>query len=170
VALAGREPGLTLRSTLACGTQPGGGALVLDGQQSELTGSYGVDNKLAKSLGLSGSTLQLALNEPLGCGEQFYGYLSGEPNWFNDFRKDAPRRVVGGGTIVPLGSDGFSINPEFTWSDTQPIVPSALVLKSRSRFERYPAHDLSAGPRSYPGADIDGNTPAQRNGASAHFL
>lgn len=137
VTLAGRAPGLTLRSTLAPGVQPGGVVLVLDGQQSLVTGSYSLDNKLSKSLGLWESTLQLALNEPLGYGEQFYGYLSAEPNWLTGFSKYAPRRVAGGGVTVPIGTDGLSINPEFTWSDTQPIVPSALVLKSRSLFERY---------------------------------
>ncbi len=137
LTLAGRDPGVALRSTLGPGNEPGGSVLLLDGGQSLFSATYNADNHLSKSLGTWENTLQLSLNQPLGLGEQGYAYVSGAPNWLRSFRDREPRQVAGGGAIIPLGTDGLSLNPEVTWSDTRPLVFSDLVLPSRSQFKRY---------------------------------
>jgi len=74
--IAGDTPGLTLRSTLMRGNQPGGTRIVLEGSQQLLQGSLGADNGLDPSLGGSEVSLQLALNSALGLGEQIYGFVA----------------------------------------------------------------------------------------------
>ncbi len=136
LTLAGRGPGMALRSTLAPGTATGGVILVLDGAFDAFGASLSVDNRSSKELGPWQSTLQLRGNQLLGLGEQAYAYVSGGTNPARAFRSDAPRRVIGGGAIFPLGVDGLSLNPEYTWSDT--ITPGAgFVPTTQSKFERY---------------------------------
>jgi hemolysin activation/secretion protein len=136
LTLAGRGPGLGLRSTLAPGTAPGAVILVLDGSFDPVGASLSADNRSSKTLGPWQSTLQLRANQLLGRGEQTYVYASGGINPTRAFRSDAPRRVIGGGVIIPLGVDGLSLNPEATWSDT--ITPgSGFVPTTESKFQRY---------------------------------
>jgi hemolysin activation/secretion protein len=135
LTLAGRVPGLTLRSTLAAGTRAGGSVLVLEADHELVMGSYSLDNRLSDTLGPWQATLQARLNQPLGYGEQAYVYVGGQPNPVRMLRSDATRRVAGGGVIVPLGYDGLSLNLEYTWSDTK-SPGSAFVPETQSRFER----------------------------------
>ena len=138
LTLAGRSPGLALRSTLLAGSEPGGVILTLDGTFSRFSGAFSADDRLSKSLGPWQTTLQVTLNEPVGAGAgvQFYANVSGGRDWVSAFRSDAPRRVTGGGAIIPIGSNGLSINPEFTSSVSQP-APQPGVPRSLSKFERY---------------------------------
>jgi hemolysin activation/secretion protein len=134
LTLAGQEPGVTLRSALGAGKEPGGVLLVIEGEQSLTTTTFEVDNRLAPSLGTWESTLQFALNQPFQLGEQFYGYVSGDADE-HPFSTYSPRRVAGGGIQFPLGSDGLVLNPEYTWSLTKPIA-TGLTIPEVSRFER----------------------------------
>ena len=136
LTLAGRSPGLALRSTLLAGSEPGGVILTLDGAFSRFSGAFSADDRLSKSLGPWQTTLQVTLNEPVGVGVQLYANVSGGRDWVSAFRTDAPRRVIGGGAIIPIGSNGLSINPEFTSSVSQP-APQPGVPRSLSKFERY---------------------------------
>lgn len=136
LTLAGRSPGLALRSTLLAGSEPGGVILTLDGTFTRISGSFSADDRLSKSLGPWQTTLQVTLNEPVGAGVQLYANVSGGRDWVSAFRSDAPRRVTGGGALIPIGSNGLSINPEFTSSVSQP-APQPGVPRSLSKFERY---------------------------------
>jgi hemolysin activation/secretion protein len=136
LTIAGRAPGLTMRSTMRAGTEPGGVVLTLDGTFTRASGSLSGDNRLPDSLGPWQTTLQVTLNEPIGAGTQVYAYVSGKRDWGTAFRGDAPRRVAGGGAIIPIGNNGLSINPEYTSSISLP-AQQAGVPKSQSNFERY---------------------------------
>ena len=136
LTLAGRSPGLALRSTLVAGSNAGGVILTLDGSFTRIRGSFSADDRLSNSLGPWQTTLQVILNEPIGDGVQFYANASGGRDWISSFRSDAPRRVTGGGALIPIGSNGMSINPEFTASVSQP-APQPGVPRLLSKFERY---------------------------------
>jgi hemolysin activation/secretion protein len=136
LTIAGRSPGLEMRSTMAAGAEPGGVVLTLEGKFTRASGSISADDRLSSALGPWQTTLQGTLNEPMGAGMQLYANLSGGRDWGTAFRSDAPRRVAGGGAIIPIGSNGLSINPEFTSSVSQPM-PRPGVPKSVSEFERY---------------------------------
>ncbi|HEX8415431.1 MAG TPA: ShlB/FhaC/HecB family hemolysin secretion/activation protein [Sphingomicrobium sp.] len=135
LSLASTVPGLTLRSTLARGDQPGGARLVLEGDHKLAGASIGGDNRLGPSFKNWGLNLQAQINSPTGHGEQLYLFLSGEPRLDRAFRGNAPRRVAGGGVIVAVGTGGVTINPEFTVSDTNPLTANPL-LQSNGRLYR----------------------------------
>lgn len=132
--VAGQEPGVTLRSAIGAGKEEGGSVLVIEGQQQLATATFEADNRLSQSLGTWETTLQVAINQPFQMGEQFYGYVSGGADE-HPFSSFSPRRVAGGGVQIPLGHDGLMLNPEFTWSDTQPIS-NGTTLREVSKFER----------------------------------
>jgi hemolysin activation/secretion protein len=118
--IANEVPGLTLRSTLMRGQQPGGARIVLEGSQSAVSGSLAADNSLDPSLGRWGVTAQIALNSLFGAGEQLYGFAASDydaSHWFDD---RARSRVLGAGAIVPFGDGRFTLNPEYTYSRTVP--------------------------------------------------
>ncbi len=111
-------PGLQLRSTLAAGVTPGGTLLVVQATQNYVTGSVGIDNRLPTSLGTWAINTNLAINDALGLGEQAYFSYSSNPDF------GTPRlRVRGGGIVLPIGSDGFTLNPEYTESIARAIPP-----------------------------------------------
>jgi hypothetical protein len=69
-------------------------------------------------------------------GEQIYGSFTA-PNPLKDTFDDAARiRVVGTGMIIPIGVDGWILNPEYTLSRTRAIallgVPDGVAW-----FERW---------------------------------
>lgn len=136
LTLAGRGPGLALRSALQAGTATGGVILVLEGQQTLVTATVSADNRLSESLGPWQSTLQLSVNQPLGFGEQVYVNASSEANLKTAYRDTARRKVLGFGFTVPLGHDGLSVNPEFTSSESKP-PPQPFTPPTLSSFERY---------------------------------
>ncbi|MYN28486.1 ShlB/FhaC/HecB family hemolysin secretion/activation protein [Duganella levis] len=135
LTLAGRAPGLNLRSALGAGSSAGATVLVLDGELSLFGASLSADNRLSEAMGKWQDTLQVRLNQPFGLGEQLYMYVSGGTHLRDAGHTEAPRRVGGGGLILPLGDNGLSLNPEFTISDTKPRTAFAL-LQSRSQLER----------------------------------
>ena len=136
LTLAGRGPGVTLRSTLAAGTTAGGVILVLEAEHDPYGGSFSIDNRNSEALGPWQATVQLRENQMFGLGEQAYLYLSGGPPLSRAFRSGAPRRVIGGGATFPIGSDGLTLNPELTWSDT--VNPAAgFTPVTDSRFKRF---------------------------------
>lgn len=135
LATASDVPGLTLRSTLARGEQPGGARLILEGRHQLVGANIGGDNRLGPSFDDWGINFQAQINSPTGHGEQIYLFLSGEPRLDRAFRGDAPRRIAGGGVIMPIGHDGVTINPEFTVSDTNPLTLNPL-FQSNGRLYR----------------------------------
>ena len=133
---AGDAPGLRLRSTIARGEKEGGTKLILDGIYHIVTGSLSAENRLPATLGTWSYTAALSLNSAFGMGEQIYGSFTA-PNPLKDTFNEAARiRVVGGGMIIPLGVDGWILNPEYTLSRTRSIallgVPDGVAW-----FERW---------------------------------
>lgn len=133
---AGDVPGLRLKSTLARGKMMGGALLVLEGTQRLVSATAGIDNRLPASLGSWSYGTSAALNSALGLGEQFYAsaQASGDPGLL--FDSASPLRVLGAGAVLPLGSDGWVLNPEYTNARSQPR-PVVGSLSSIGQFERF---------------------------------
>lgn len=121
--IANEVPGLVLSSTLTRGNQPGGTRLVLVGTQNLLSGRLDFDNSLSSALGTYGFDAQLQLNSALGLGEEIYGFAASGYDLARFFRADVPVRVLGGGVVLPIGDGRLTINPEATFSRTQPKTP-----------------------------------------------
>lgn len=135
LTLAGRIPGFSLRSTLVPGEQVGGVTLVLQGEQKVFGGSLSQANRLSDDLGPWESTLQTQLNQPLGYGEQIYGYFSWNPGSIL-LREEKKRRVKGMGVKWPLGHNGLMLNLELMQSNTYLASSFLLIPDTSSRFER----------------------------------
>ena len=134
--IAGDVPGLKLKSTLARGTREGGVKLLLEGEHDLITGSVGIDNRLASSLGTWQLRGAVALNNALGAGEQVYASAGSGANLRSVAEGTSPLIIYGGGAIVPIGIDGVTINPEYTHSTTRTVQTSG-VPASLGTFERY---------------------------------
>ena len=141
--LASDIPGLSLSSTITRGTAPGATLLVLEGTWNAAVGTLGVDNRLPTSLGdweLNGA---LAVNSPLGYGEQIYGAASSGWDLGKVFNATTPMQLLGAGIVAPIGVDGWKINPEYTNSVTRP-APTPWAPADVGYYQRF---DLRA---SYP--------------------
>ncbi|MEA2952832.1 MAG: hypothetical protein QOJ96_2352 [Alphaproteobacteria bacterium] len=130
---AGDVPGLRLKSTLARGKTVGGALLVLEGTHRLVSAAASIDNHLPSSLGTWSYGANIALNSGFGFGEQFYASAQsgGEPT-----RLTSPLRVLGFGAVLPLGLDGWTLNPEYTSSRSQP-EPVDGGLASVGQFQRF---------------------------------
>jgi hemolysin activation/secretion protein len=133
---AGDVPGFRLKSTLARGTTPGGALLVLEGTHQLVSAAASVDNHLPSSLGTWSYGANVALNSPFGFGEQFYASAQsgGDLRRFSD--STSPLRVLGAGAVLPLGLDGWILNPEYTNSRSQPKAVNG-GLASIGQFQRF---------------------------------
>jgi hemolysin activation/secretion protein len=141
--LASDVPGLVLSSTITRGAAPGGTLLVLEATWSPFVGTLGFDNRLPPSLGNWELNGALAVNSPLGYGEQLYGAASTGADLGKVFDATTPMQLLGAGAVLPIGLDGFKINPEYTNSVTRP----APFLGAPPDVGYYQRFDLRA---SYP--------------------
>jgi hemolysin activation/secretion protein len=132
---AGDVPGLRLKSTLARGKALGGAVLVLEGTHQLVTATANIDDRLPSSLGTWSYGTSVAINSVFGFGEQFYASAQsgGDPRIFNS---TSPLRVLGVGAVLPLGNDGWNLNPEYTNSRSQP-VPVSGSPASIGQFQRF---------------------------------
>jgi hemolysin activation/secretion protein len=90
---------------------------------------------LPTSLGTWSYNASLALNSPFGFGEQFYASaITSAVISTPDF--NSALRVLGAGVVVPLGLDGWTLNPEYTNSRSEPI-PGAGSLANIGLFQRF---------------------------------
>ncbi len=133
--LAAAAPGLRLRSTLARGTQPGGTRLIIEGSQKLASGTLGADDNLPASLGVWEINSSLAVNNLLGLGEQVYASATTSSDLAAAVAGRSPTQILGVGAILPLGADGFTLNPEYTRSRTRP-APAAGAPASEAEFTR----------------------------------
>jgi len=137
--LAADIPGVTLRSTLAAGEQPGGVVLRIDADYRPVTGFMSVDNMLPDALGRTAFGIVVDFNSVLGAGELIYLRASGLPNTGRQtsFLDPTPRnRALEVGLMLPLGTDGLSFTIEGTDARTAPRRASALLPGFGSRFRR----------------------------------
>jgi hemolysin activation/secretion protein len=133
--VAGDVPGLRLKSTLARGETQGGAVLVLEGTEQLATGSVTIDDHLPTSLGAWSYAAGIELNSPFGLGEQFYGSAIESADIATpDF--NSPLRVLGAGMVIPLGLGGWTLNPEYTNSRSEPIV-GVGGLANIGTFQRF---------------------------------
>ncbi len=140
--LAGDTPGVALRSALSPGTELGGAILVLQAQYRPVSGTVGVDNTLSGALGRSTLSAGIDVNSVFGLGEAIYLRAAGHPSGsdaagFGALFDQYPRmRTLSGGTVIPLGTDGLTLNLEATESRTTP-KPTIGSLQTASVFDRY---------------------------------
>ncbi len=128
--------GLSLHSTLARGDTPGGVKLILSGPHKLVTGSLGIDNRLPDTLDTWAQTISLSLNSALGFGEQIYASVASPPGLEGIWADDAERQIYGVGALLPLGTSGLVVNPEYTFAKTRPDNP-AFALDTEGEFERF---------------------------------
>jgi hemolysin activation/secretion protein len=133
---AGDVPGLRLKSTLARGTNLGGALLVLEGTHALMSATASVDNRLPSSLGTWSYGANVTLNSPFGFGEQFYASAQSAGDLNRAFDSTSPLRVLGAGAVLPLGLDGWILNPEYTNSRSQPKLANGGLV-SIGQFERF---------------------------------
>lgn len=134
VLLAGDVVGIRLRSTLVRGQRPGGTRLVLEGTHYGVQGTVGTDNRLSEAYGRWQYSASVALNSAFSLGEQFYGTVTTSRSL--DSWADSPLRVWGIGAVIPIGYDGFTINPEYTVSHSRPLVELG-GLQTADEFTRF---------------------------------
>lgn len=134
--IAATVPGLRLRSTLVRGADQGGTKLVIDGSHQPVSGSFGTDNRLPDALGGWQFNAAVSLNSPFGFGEQIYGLAATGYDLGHAFDGRSPIEIFGGGVVLPLGTDGFTLNPEYTHSRTRP-KPAAGAPQSEGAFVRF---------------------------------
>jgi hemolysin activation/secretion protein len=134
--IAGDVPGLRLKSTLARGKALGGALLALEGTDRLMSATVSVDNHLPASLGTWSYGTAVALNSAFGFGEQFYASAQSGGDLERAFDSSSPLRVLGTGAVLPLGLDGWILNPEYTNSRSLP-EPVSGGLASAGQFERF---------------------------------
>lgn len=126
LVLAADLPGITLRSTLARGKQPGGTKLEIEGPQALVSGAIGAENAFDPSLQTYGINAQISLNSAFGWGEQIYALAGSGYDLSRFLVSDARVRVLGGGVVVPLAHGRLTLNPEMTYARTAAAaVPGA---------------------------------------------
>jgi hemolysin activation/secretion protein len=141
--LASDVPGLSLASTITRGNAAGGTLLVLEATWNPVAGTLGFDNRLPSSLGNWELNGAVAVNSPLGYGEQIYGAASTGYDLGKVFNATTPMQLLGVGLVLPIGVDGWKINPEYTNSVTRP-APTPGAPAEVGYYQRF---DLRA---SYP--------------------
>lgn len=135
VLLAGDTPGVRLRSALVRGEAVGATRLVVTGEYHALSGSLGFDNNLGPAYQYDAFTAQVSFNSVLGLGEQVYVSATTGPDFNHLFDSNPRRRIAAAGAVVPIGTDGLTINPEYTRVDTAPRS-SAGIATTTGLFER----------------------------------
>lgn len=132
--LAGDTFGVALDSALARGDAPGATQLVLDAQFRPVTGFVGFDRGLSDQLGNWTLEAGIEANALLGRGETLYFRFAGAPG--GGLLGSTPRlRTLAAGAVLPIGTDGLTINLEGVQSRTTPR-PDPDTDATTSRFER----------------------------------
>ena len=135
LALAADLPGVTLRSTLSRGEQPGGTVLEIDGRHALASGAIGADNAFDPALQTYGLNAQFALNSAFGRGEQIYALAVSGYDLSRFLASDARVRVLGGGAIVPFARGRLTANLEATFARTAP-EPGAGAPRTIGKLRR----------------------------------
>ncbi len=136
VLIAGDVAGLRLKSTLERGKREGGVLLVLEGTHQVVTATATVDDRMPASLGTWTYGTTVSINSAFGFGEELYGSAQAGGDASQAFDPASPLRILGAGAVLPLGVDGWTVNPEFTYSRTLP-VPAFGELVNLGTFDRF---------------------------------
>lgn len=135
--LAGELAGVRLRSALKSGTQPGGVALIVEGETDRVNARMDIGNMLPTSLGQWQWNTSLSVNNLLGLGDQAYAILGSQLD------ADLPKlgtdtfAMVGGGLTVPVRSDGTTLGGEYVRARTRPnaVIGTPLTIGRYQRAE-----------------------------------
>lgn len=138
ILIAGDFSGLQLRSALARGRETGGSVLVIEGEHRLVTGAVNLDNRLPSALSGKQGTISASINSALGFGEQLYvsaGSAMGDV--LNNFPfVQSPLRVLGVGATAPVGDNGVTVNPEYTYSHST-RAQTLQTLGTTGAFQRF---------------------------------
>lgn len=138
--LAGDTPGVALRSTLSPSTSAGGTTLIVDATYRPVTGYFGGDNTVGRALGGFSIGGGFDANTVFGQGETLYVRTLGNPSGDRAdgigglFGDNPTLRTLSGGFILPLGTDGLTLNVEATNSRTAP--KSRNLVQTTSDYDR----------------------------------
>lgn len=134
--LAGDTAGVALTSALSAGAEPGGTVIALSADYRPVTGSIGFDNTLSDELGTWAVSAGLEANSILHLGELIYFRFTGNPQFTDDdtgglFDEFPRMRTVGGGIVLPVGTDGLAFNVEAVQSNTTPEIAGGFEAPSK---------------------------------------
>ena len=136
--LASEIAGVSLRSAIATGLQPGGVRLVIEGQLERVQVHVGTDNRLPGTLGQWQWNGNLVVNNGLGLGEQTYLFAGSQ---FDIARHGLGRPtlgMLGGGISVPVTHTGIILGSEVLIARTEPDrvagVPLTVGEFARGQF------------------------------------
>jgi len=118
--LAGDLAGANLRSAIAPGTATGAVRLIVEGGFARIQGQIGVSNGLPATLGQWQFNGNLALNGPLGRGDQLYLMAGSEADVGSAGFPKSALAMVGAGYVLPIDNEGTTLTGEFLTSRTQP--------------------------------------------------
>jgi hemolysin activation/secretion protein len=130
---AGDLYALTLRSTFAPGDREGGTRLVLDGEQPLVSGNLGIDNRVSSRAGSAALSGAVSVNGAAGFGEQLYVAFGSDAE--DPASTQAPQRIVAVGAVLPLGSAGITLSPEFAMARSYP-EPVVTGLQTDESYMR----------------------------------
>ena len=133
--LAGDMAGARLRSAITPGTTTGGVMLIVEGDFVRIAGQVGADNSLPATLGEWQFTGNLALNGPLGLGDQAYLTVGSQADVGRYGFPKATLGMIGAGYVLPIDNNGTTLTAEFLNSRTQPL-PAPGVPQSVGNYSR----------------------------------
>lgn len=125
--LAGEVPGVRLASAVMRGEKVGGAKLVVQADWRPVSASIGVDNKIGSLYRGVEFPVTVSLNSIFGFGETIYGSLIPGPDPDTVFSGAPSRQIAAAGVILPIGVDGWTINPEYARSVTNPVLGPTAV-------------------------------------------
>ena len=129
--LAGDTYGVSLGSALSPGQSDGGTIITLDPDYRRFTGFVGVDTLASSQLGGYSIDTGLEANSLFRLGEVIYVRASGSPDGL--LSSDPNLRTLAIGGVVPIGSNGLTLNVEGTQTETN---VSQTGTEVESGFER----------------------------------
>ena len=138
LVIAGDVPGTSLRSTLAPGSVQGASVLVLEARYKPVTGQFSIDNTGSNALGVPAIGIGLDMNALMFSSESIYLRVNGAPFSGEVWGEHPRNRMAAAGFVLPIGTDGWSVNLEVSNSATSPRVQKQ-ALATTSSFDRYSA-------------------------------
>ena len=122
--LAGDLAGANLRSAIAPGTATGAVRLIVEGGFARVQGQLGISNALPATLGQWQFNGNLAVNGPLGRGDQLYIMAGSQADVGSAGFPKSALAMIGAGYVLPLDTRGTTLTGEFLTSRTQPTPAS----------------------------------------------
>lgn len=133
--LSGELPGLRLKSALSAGKAPGTTDIIADGTYERVSRIVTISNDLPASAGHVRRSGWVNFNGLFGQGEQIYGALSSSIADRFPFQSDSAFSALGIGAVIPVGSNGMTLAPEYSRTETLSHAKGQFPAE-RQTFER----------------------------------